>query len=482
MAPNPNPPQEFAALFAKIDELKPKFIERLQEAVAIPSVSGDESLRPEVVRTAHFLKEELEKLGAKDIELRELGTQPPPVANKDLQLPPIVLSRFGNDPNKKTVLVYGHYDVQPALKEDGWSTDPFTLTQVGDVLYGRGSSDDKGPVIGWLNAIQAHNELGLELPVNLVTCFEGMEESGSLGLDQLIAQEAQAYFKGVDAVTISDNYWLGTTKPVLTYGLRGVNYYEISVKGPAADLHSGLFGGIVAEPMTDLVKLLATLVETNGKINIKGIEEQIAPLTAAEDALYDDIEFDVEVLNQATGSQTALYKTKKEILQHRWRYPSLSVHGIEGAFYEAGAKTVIPAHVKGKFSIRTVPNISSEKLTLLVKQHIDSEFAKLGSPNTATVELIHDGDYWVSDPHNSQFTAASLATEAVWGIKPDLTREGGSIPITLTFEKELKTDVLLLPLGRGDDGAHSTNEKIDVSNYIEGVKTLSAYLHYYSKA
>lgn len=377
-------------------------------------------------------------------------------------------------------MVYGHYDVQPASLEDGWDSEPFKLVEKNGVLYGRGSSDDKGPVVGWLNAIEAHKELGLELPVNLITVFEGMEESGSLGLDELIRQEAQVYFKGVDAVTISDNYWLGTTKPVLTYGLRGVNYYQITVKGPSSDLHSGLFGGIVAEPLNDLVKLLGNLVDVKGKILIKGIDEQVAPLTETEDKIYDDIEFDVSVLNDATGSETALYNDKKSILQHRWRYPSLSIHGIEGAFSEAGAKTVIPAKVKGKFSIRTVPNIESAKLTELVKQHVEEDFRKLGSPNTVEVELIHDGDYWLSDPFNENFTAAKKATKAVWGIEPDLTREGGSIPITLTFEKELKTSVLLLPIGRGDDGAHSTNEKLDISNYIEGVKTQSAYLHYYA--
>lgn len=472
---------DFSKLFAKIDELKPNFIQRLQKAVEIPSVSGDESLRPQVFKTAEFLKDELTRLGAQDIQLSPLGKQPPPVANPDLELPPIVLSRFGSDPAKKTILVYGHYDVQPASLEDGWNTDPFKLVEKNDVLYGRGSSDDKGPVMGWLNVIEAHNALGLELPVNLITCFEGMEESGSLGLDELIAREAKGYFKGVDAVTISDNYWLGTTKPVLTYGLRGVNYYQISVNGPSADLHSGLFGGIVAEPLNDLVKLLANLADPQGKILIKGIDEQVAPLTEQEDKLYDDIEFDVQVLNDATGSQTALYNDKKSILQHRWRYPSLSIHGIEGAFSEAGAKTVIPAKVKGKFSIRTVPNIESAKLTELVIKHVEQDFAKLNSPNKVHVELIHDGDYWLSDPFNENFTAARKATKKVWNIDPDLTREGGSIPITLTFEKELKTSVLLLPIGRGDDGAHSTNEKLDVSNYIEGVKTQSAYLHYYAQ-
>ncbi|WPK27362.1 hypothetical protein PUMCH_004748 [Australozyma saopauloensis] len=470
-------------LFAKIEELKPQFIDRLARAVAIPSVSGDELLRPRVVDMAHFLVSELENLGAHDIQLKDLGTQPPPVADASLQLPPIVLARFGADKSKKTVLVYGHYDVQPALKEDGWATEPFTMhhDEAAQILYGRGTTDDKGPVMGWLNVVEAHNALGLELPVNLVCCFEGMEESGSLGLDGLIAQEAQQYFLSVDTVCISDNYWLGTTKPVLTYGLRGCNYYQIAIKGPGADLHSGIFGGVIAEPMVDLVQVMAKLVDNKGKILIPGVDEMVAPLTEKEDALYDDIDFSVDELHAAAGSETGLYNNKKDILKHRWRYPSLSIHGVEGAFYGPGAKTVIPSRVVGKFSIRTVPDIDSAKLDKLVIEYVQKVFGELSSQNQLNVELIHDGAYWVSDPFNESFTAASKATEHVWNIKPDFTREGGSIPITLTFEQELKTQVLLLPMGRGDDGAHSINEKLNVSNYINGCKTLGGYLHYYGR-
>ncbi|CAK9682526.1 unnamed protein product [Candida parapsilosis] len=471
-------------LFKTIDELKPQFIERLSKAIAIPSVSSDEQLRPKVVEMSKFLVNELTQLGFQDIQVKELGTQPPPVQDANLQLPPIVLGRFGSDPKKKTVLVYGHYDVQPALKEDGWGTEPFTMhyDKTKEILYGRGSTDDKGPVMGWLNVVEAHNKLGWELPVNLVVCFEGMEESGSLGLDELVAKEAKQYFKNVDQVTISDNYWLGTTKPVLTYGLRGCNYYQIIVKGPGADLHSGIFGGIIAEPMTDLIKVMSTLVDGKGKILIPGVDEMVAPLTEKEDGLYDSIDFSVEELNAAADSNTALHQNKKDILKHRWRYPSLSLHGIEGAFSGAGAKTVIPSKVVGKFSIRTVPDIESKKLDELVFKHINQELAKLNSPNEFKVELIHDGNYWVSDPFNESFQAAAKATQDVWGIVPDFTREGGSIPITLTFEKELGVDVLLLPMGRGDDGAHSINEKLDVNNYINGCKTLGGYLHYYAKA
>lgn len=467
--------ESITKLFNKIDELKPQFISRLAEAVAIPSVSADAAHRPKVFDMAKWLESQLKELGATDIQLKDLGIEE---GTQDLQLPPIVLARYGTDPSKKNVLIYGHYDVQPALKEDGWNTDPFTLVEDGDALYGRGSTDDKGPVMDWLNVLQAHNELKLDIPVNLVFCFEGMEESGSLGLDGLIKQEAEKYFKGVDAVCISDNYWLGTSHPVLTYGVRGVSYYTITVEGPAADLHSGLFGGVVHEPMVDLSHVLAKLVDPKGKILIPGIMDMVAPLTDEEDKLYDNIKFDLEGFEQNIGSKTVLHDNVKPALQARWRYPSLSIHGVEGAFYNPGAKTVIPAKVVGKFSIRTVPNIEPRKLDKLVFDYVNQAFSELGSKNKCTVELLHDGDYWVSDPNNWSFRAARRATKDVWGVEPDLTREGGSIPITLSFQDNLKTSVILLPVGRGDDGAHSTNEKINTSNYIEGSKTLGAYLHY----
>ncbi|KAK9477204.1 hypothetical protein V1514DRAFT_334501 [Lipomyces japonicus] len=425
---------------------------------------------------AHFLEKELKALGAQ-VELRELGPQG---AGTNVDLPPIVLGKYGNDPNKRTILVYGHYDVQPALLEDGWDTEPFTLVQKDDKLIGRGSTDDKGPVLGWINSIEAHQQAGIEFPVNLVFCFEGMEEYGSEGLDDLIHEEANKFFKDVDATCISDNYWLGTTHPVLTYGLRGCSYYSVTVEGPSADLHSGIFGGMVSEPLIDLTHVLAQLVDPQGKILIPGVNDLVAPLTPDEEKLYDNIKYSMDDLYSATGSKTNLFDTEKESLKARWRYPTLSLHGIEGAFSAPGAKTVIPAKVIGKFSLRTVPNIQPRELDELVFKHIDNVWKKLNSKNKIEVKLLHDGLWWLSDPHHWNFEAAKKATKAVWHVDPDLTREGGSIPVTLTFEQALKKNVLLLPMGRGDDGAHSINEKINVDNYINGVKTLSAYLHYVS--
>ncbi|RUP49024.1 hypothetical protein BC936DRAFT_143452 [Jimgerdemannia flammicorona] len=488
--------------FAYVDSHQEGFIDRLRKAVEIPSVSGDAAYRNEVFRMGEFMATELKKLGA-SVQKRDVGTQ---VLNgQTIQLPPIILSTYGTDPTKKTVLVYGHYDVQPALKEDGWNTEPFELVEDAQHrLNGRGSTDDKGPILGWLNVIEAHQYLGVDLPVNLKMCFEGMEESGSEGLDELIIAEAKGYFADVDAVCISDNYWLGTKKPCLTYGLRGINYFLLEVKGPSRDLHSGVFGGTVHEPMTDLTLLLSKLVTPNGEILIPGISDDVAVVTASESSTYNTLDFEIGELEEAVGSKTLIHNTAKEALMHRWRYPSLSLHGIEGAFYAPGEKTVVPAKVIGKFSIRSVPDMDPERITELVTHYVKAEFAKLGSKNTISIRCTHGAKPWVATPNHWNYVAAAKAVKHVFNVDPDYTREGGSIPVTLTFQDALGKNVLLLPMGRGDDvslgwtsrdwfprsgkmltdrivraspGAHSINEKLDRSNYIEGIKLLGAYLY-----
>ncbi|KAL9567483.1 hypothetical protein ACKAV7_008433 [Fusarium commune] len=463
------------SFFKQVDSSVDHFIMRLRKAVAIPSISADDARRPDVVRMAEFLYEELKSLGA-SVELRPLGKQP---AKEYLELSPVVLARYGNDNNKRTILVYGHYDVQPAEKSDGWTTEPFDLTidEKGH-MFGRGATDDKGPILGWLNAIEAHQKAGVDFPINLLMCFEGMEEYGSEGLDELIREEAKKYFANADAVCISDNYWLGTEKPCLTYGLRGCNYYSVEVSGPSADLHSGMFGGAAQEPMTDLVRVLSSLVDTDGKIQIPGIMEQVAPVTQDEEGLYAGISFTMEALYESLGSKTAIFDGEKETLMGRWRYPSLSLHGVEGAFSGPGAKTVIPAKVIGKFSIRTVPDMDIDETNKCVFKHVEEQFAKLKSKNTLNVYAQHTGKWWVASPKHWNFTAAAKAIKRVWGVEPDFTREGGCIPVAVTLEEATGKNVLLLPMGTSTDGAHSINEKLDMRNYIEGIKLLGAYLHY----
>ncbi|CAE6443176.1 unnamed protein product [Rhizoctonia solani] len=465
-----------------VDAHKDAFIKRLSNAIAIPSVSGDASYRKHVHEMGHFVQRELEAVGV-TTKLVPLGPQE--LDGQTVELPPAVFGRLGEDKNKKTVLIYAHYDVQPALLSDGWTHDPFVLThdKATDRLYGRGSSDDKGPLLGWINVLEAHKALGIELPVNLRVCFEGMEESGSEGLDDLIKAEAGPgkFFDGVDCVCISDNYWLNDVTPCLTYGLRGISYFKVTISGPAKDLHSGLFGNCVHEPMTDLFHLFSKLVTPQGKILIPGINELVDELTPEERERYERMDYSIADINESVGASIAISDDKAEVLMGKMRYPSLSIHGIEGAFSAAGAKTVIPAKISGKFSIRLVPSMTPENVDSIVIQYLESEFAKLNSKSKMTVENLHGGKPYLADPNHWNFVAAAKATQAIYGKQPDLTREGGSIPVTLTFADALGVNVLLLPMGRGSDGAHSTNEKLDLSNYINGTKVLGTYLHEIAK-
>lgn len=476
-----NVPEPLSKLFSLISSQKDAHIQLLSEAVSIKSVSAWPEARPEVVRMVEWFSQKLEAEGAK-IELVDPGHQTLPNGTK-LRLPPIILGSLGSDPNKKTLLVYGHLDVQPAARDDGWDTEPFVLTEKDGKLYGRGSTDDKGPVLGWLIAIRAFKQLGLEIPVNLKFCFEGMEESGSEGLDDVIFKHRPDFFKsGVDYVCISDNYWLGCDKPCLTYGLRGVCYFFIEIECSKKDLHSGVFGGTIHEAMTDVIGLMGSLLDHEGKILIPGINQDVLPLTPEEEARYDCIDFCVENFKKDAGVKHLLTKNdKKQTLMSRWRYPSLSLHGIQGAFDGEGAKTVIPRKVIGKFSIRIVPNQEPEKIEKLVVDYLNQVFASRKSPNVMKSFMFHGGKPWVSDPNNSNFTAGRNAMKHVFGVDPDLTREGGSIPVTLSFQEATGKDVLLLPMGSSDDGAHSQNEKINVRNYIEGIKVLAAYLYEISR-
>lgn len=466
------------AIFNYVDEHQDLYVQRLSDAVAIQSVSGwtYPPYRDNIVRMINQVKDELISLGG-EVELADLGVQ----HGANIPLPPVLLGILGKDPAKKTLCVYGHLDVQPAKLEDGWDTDPFTLTEIDGKLYGRGSTDDKGPVLAWLNAIEAYQKTGNELPINLRFVFEGMEESGSEGLDELIHSKKDTFFKPVDYVCISDNYWLGKRKPCITYGLRGICYFFVEVSCASKDLHSGVFGGTVHEAMTDLIYLLNNLVDLKGNILIPGINDKVLPLTDDERATYTDIDFDKEEYRQDLGHKKLIHNSKEEVLMRRWRYPSLSIHGIEGAFYEPGSKTVIPRKVIGKFSIRLVPDMTPEEVDETVCNYIKKLHEQRGSPNPLSVSMGHGGRPWVSDFNHGNYQAAKKALMTVFGSEPDMTREGGSIPVTLTLQEATGKNVMLLPLGACDDGAHSQNEKMDRKNYIEGTKVLAAYMEEVAK-
>lgn len=460
-------------IFEYIDANQDLYVERLAKAVAFQSVSAWPEKRQEIFKQINSVAEDLKKLGA-TYELVDPGMQTFPDGQK-IPLPPILMADLVVDPQKKTVLVYGHLDVQPAKLSDGWDTEPFVLTEKNGKMYGRGSTDDKGPILCTMHAIEAYKELGMDLPINFKFVFEGMEESGSEGLDEALIARKDTWLKGVDYVMISDNYWLGKEKPCITYGLRGLCYFFIEVSCADMDLHSGVFGGTVHEAMADLVSLMGSLVDVKGKIQVPGVMDDVAQLTEAEQQVYKPIEFDMEDYRKDIGHTKLTHASKEEVLMHRWRYPSLSLHGIEGAFDGAGSKTVIPRKVTGKFSIRLVPNQDPTDIEDKVKAYLEKVHKDRGSPNPIKVWNEHSGRPWTADFSDPHFMAGRKAVRTVFGVEPDLTREGGSIPVTLTFQEVTGKSVMLLPIGSCDDGAHSQNEKLNRSNYIKGTKLLAAY-------
>uniref|UniRef100_A0A914HCM5 Peptidase M20 dimerisation domain-containing protein n=1 Tax=Globodera rostochiensis TaxID=31243 RepID=A0A914HCM5_GLORO len=361
------------------------------------------------------------------------------------------------------------------MLEDGWNTEPFKLVEKEGKLFGRGSTDDKGPVLGWLNVIETMQGLGIDMPINMKFVFEGMEESGSEGLDECL-EKYKSFLSDVDFVCISDNYWLGKQKPCITYGLRGLSPFTLEITAPNQDLHSGLYGGTIHEPMNDLCWLLSQLSDSKGTILVKGIDKMVAKLTEEERSLYAKIDFDLEGLKTDIGVEKLTSDDPKEILMRRWRQPSLSIHGIEGAFSGKGLKTVIPSKVIGKFSIRIVPHMTPEEVDKAVVAHVTEVWKSRASPNKMNILPMGGSSLaWLGDFKHPHFQAGVKAIKKVYGVEPDFTREGGSIPVALTFQNMGK-NVMLLPMGASDDMAHSQNEKLNVSNYVNGMKVFAAYI------
>ncbi|XP_053324331.1 beta-Ala-His dipeptidase-like [Spea bombifrons] len=459
------------AIFQYVDDHKDEFVQRLKDWVAVESDSSDPTKRDLVNNMMQITKDFILKLGG-SVEMAEVGEQELQ-SGKKIPLPPVILAEIGNDTNKPTVCFYGHVDVQPANKADGWLTEPYTLVEKDGNLYGRGSSDDKGQVLALLHAVEAVNTIGL--PVNVKFIIEGMEEVGSNGLDKLVEEKKDTFLSNVDYIVVTDTPWL-SKKPGITYGARGNCYFFIEVQGARRDLHSGGFGGTVYEAMSDLIYLLDTLVDAKGHIRIPGIYDGVVPLTEKEIKLYKDLEFKLDELQADTGVTRFLHDTKEELLMYRWRYPSLSIHGIEGAFSGSGTKTVIPAKVIGKFSIRQVPNMNPSVVEKQVVDYLESKFSERKSPNKMKVSMIIGAKPWLADMNEPQYVAARKAVKRVFNTDADMIRAGGTIPIAKNFEEVLKKSVMLLGIGGPDDAPHGQNEKISMYNYIEGTKLYASFL------
>ncbi|KAJ1068267.1 hypothetical protein K5549_019794, partial [Capra hircus] len=475
------PPGPLEKIFQYIDLHQDEFVQTIIRWPILPSPSEGPLPRsspptnlPEMSPLHHQLLQQLRGLGARVASV-DAGFQQLP-DGQTLPIPPILLAELGSDPKKPTVCFYGHLDVQPARQEDGWLTDPYTLTEVDGKLYGRGTTDNKGPVLAWINAVSAFKALDEDLPVNIKFLIEGMEEAGSLALEELVRKEKSGFFSSVDCIVISDNLWISQRKPALIYGTRGNSYFTVEVKCRDQDFHSGTFGGILNEPMADLVALLGSLVDASGHILVPGIYEHVAPVTEEEKRVYEDTDLDMEEYRNSSQVKRFLFDTKEELLMHLWRYPSLSIHGIEGAFHEPGAKTVIPGRVMGKFSIRLVPHMDMSVVETQVKQHLEYIFSKRNSSNQMTVSMALGLHPWIANVSDRQYLAAKRAIRTVFGTEPDMIRDGSTIPIAKILQDTTQKSVIMLPLGAVDDGEHSQNEKINSRwNYIEGSKLFAAF-------
>uniref|UniRef100_A0A8C5EEM7 Cytosolic non-specific dipeptidase-like n=1 Tax=Gouania willdenowi TaxID=441366 RepID=A0A8C5EEM7_GOUWI len=465
----------YSELEQHVNSKQEEYVEALREWVAIESDSSNVLKRPDLHHMMEKAAQKLRLMGGM-VELVDIGQQELP-DGQTLALPKVVTAQFGSDPNKRTVCIYGHVDVQPAKMDDGWATDPYNLTDINGNLYGRGASDNKAPVLAWIHAVEAYQALHMELPVNVKFIIEGMEETGSNGLEDMIVAQRDIFFSDVDYIIISDCGWL-SRRPALTYGTRGNCYFFAEViEGPKQDLHSGVYGGTVIEPMTDLIGILDTLIDPNGKILIPGIREAVAPLSDEEWKMYQDIQFDLENYKNKIGVDQLMYNSKVDLLAHMWRYPTVSIHGIQGAFSDHGTKTVIPAKVVAKFSIRQVPNMDPAVVKKQVTDYLHLVFSKRKSPNKLKVTMVIGAKPWLADTQDPVFEAGKAAIKRVFNVDPDLIREGATIPIARTFQDVTGKSIIMMPIGGFDDGLHSQNEKMSRYNYIEGTKYFIAYLH-----
>ena len=442
---------------------KDKFLAELFEWLKIPSISADSRYKNDVRRAAEFLKDKLVSAGADNVEICETKGHP------------IVYAEKVKDPSLPTVLVYGHYDVQPADPLDLWTSPPFEPVIKEGKIYARGSCDDKGQVYMHVKAFETmikHNSL----PCNVKFMVEGEEEVGSDNLGIFVNANKQKL--KADIILISDTALISLDHPSITTGLRGLSYMEVEVTGPNRDLHSGVYGGAVANPVNVLCKLIASLHDENGRITIPGFYDKVASLSEGERKAINQAPFDLDEYKKELGIKEVLGEKGFSTLERTGIRPTLDVNGIWGGFTGEGAKTVLPSKAHAKISMRLVPNQVSGEITELFTKHFKSI-----APKYVDVKVMahHGGEPAVTPTDSKAFKAASEAFKEVWGKTPIPTRDGGSIPIVALFKKELGLDTVLMGFGLDSDAIHSPNEHYGVENFMRGIETIVAFYKHYAK-
>ncbi len=441
-----------ASIDQYLDRNAARFEDELCEFLRIPSISADPNCRGDMQRAAEWVAGQLGKLN--------LATEIIPTSGH-----PLVYGESPKVPGKPTVLVYGHYDVQPAVPLEKWTTPPFEPVRRDGKLFARGSSDDKGQLLTHVKAIEAWLACNGPLPLNVKILIEGEEEIGSRALEQYLETHAEKL--ACDCVVVSDSAQFGPDLPAITYGLRGITYYELRVKGPNRDLHSGSFGGSITNPANAVAKMLAGLIDDDGRVTIPGFYEDVVPLTDRERQEFAALPFDEQEYFKEVGVSGATGEAGYTALERRWARPTFDVCGLWGGYQGEGAKTVLPSTAGAKFSCRLVPNQDPAKITAGLQKRL-AELAPVG----IEWELIDlHGAPGVLVPLDSPYMeAAARAIEHAFGRRPVFTREGGSIPIVTAFHHKLKADVLLIGWGQEDDNAHSPDEKFCLADFHRGIK------------
>ena len=438
-------------------ENRPRCESDLCQLLRIKSVSADGAYRAEVNRAAQWVRDSLAGL---DFETELVETPGHPIVFA--QSPPV--------PGAPTALVYGHYDVQPPDPLNEWISPPFEPTIRDGNVYARGATDDKGQMLTHIKSAQAWIETAGALPLNLKYVIEGEEEVGSESLEPFVKANRERL--ACDCVVISDSSQFAPGQPAITYGLRGILYLELRLTGPKQDLHSGSFGGGVTNPVNAICRMLASLVDTEGRIQVPGFYDDVVPLTDQERAAFADLGFDEQEFCQQLGVDGLTGEAGFTTLERRWARPTCDINGIWGGYQGEGPKTVLPARAGAKFSFRLVPDQDPHKLAAAVRKHLESR-----CPSGIKMELIEfHGAGGVLVPLDSPYmAAASRAITRGFGRQPVMIREGGSIPIVTTLREQLGADTLLLGWGLNDDNTHSPNEKFCLEDFHRGIKA-SAYL------
>jgi acetylornithine deacetylase/succinyl-diaminopimelate desuccinylase-like protein len=452
-----------SAIATYIEENKDRFLSELLDLLRIPSVSADPKFKTDVIRAAEFIAQKLREAGADRVELCETAGYP------------IVYGEKIIDPALPTVLMYGHYDVQPADPYELWTSPPFEPVIVDGKIYARGACDDKGQLYMHIKAFEMMVRQQT-LTCNVKFMIEGEEEVGSDNLGTFVTRNKEKL--GADVIVISDTGIIANDIPSITTGLRGLSYHEVEVTGPSRDLHSGLYGGAVANPINVLCRMIASLHDENNHITIPGFYDQVEELSAEERAEMAKAPFSLEAYKAALNLSDVAGEAGYTTNERNAIRPTLDVNGIWGGYTGEGAKTVIASKAYAKISMRLVPHQSSEEISEKFQQH----FKRIAPAGVTVVVKPHHGGEPVVTPTNSvAYQAASRAFETTFGKKPIPVRSGGSIPIVAMFKAELGLDSVLMGFGLDSDAIHSPNEHFGIFNFLKGIGTIPYFYQYYAE-